>query len=597
MPDETKLYGRGQPPLAPGQVDLGQAQTELPSPALAPTVAAIPTARALDATVAASPVRLSQPVALELVAGTTVGEYRVLRKLGEGGMGTVYAGEQPTIGKRIAIKVLAPHCASEPELVRRFVEEARAANRIHHPHIIDIFSFGQLPDGRHYFVMEFLEGESLAEAIDKGSLRPAELRRLLFQICGALEASHQVGIVHRDLKPENIWIARPPHGDSYVKLLDFGIAKLLDPTRTNLTQTGAVMGTPLFMAPEQCMGRQVDARTDIYALGVILYRIFAGQFPFQGTVITELVFKHVTEAPTPPSRLQEMPSDVENIILDCLAKEPAARPQSAQVLGERLDAALGAWTGLSAAATACRAVALTGSVPAVAVPPVVTPDLTRTAGRARMSRHPVFLAGALLVVGALIAGGTLMLRTRSAVQTEDQPVRPPQIAAVAKPIVHGRLSLSITNGPDNHVLLDGREIAQGQAQVAVADLAPGISHHLLVQAPGRRTVEKDFVVTEGAAIEMPIRLDAGETRAGAVRGPGITRSTTTAKTTNAAHVPLASEAAAPNPVPILVVPPPPSAPAEARSTRKTIPEEHVAPSPRPSRAQERGLLDVNPLRP
>ena len=251
---------------------------------------------------AASPVRLSQPVAVELSPGTTVGEYIVQRKLGEGGMGTVYAGEQPTIGKLVAIKVLAPHCANDPELLRRFVEEARAANRIRHPNIIDIFSFGQLSDLRLYFVMEFLDGESLAEAIDKGAIRPNELRRLLCQICGALEASHQVGIVHRDLKPENIWIARPLHGESYVKLLDFGIAKLLDPTRTNLPQTGAVMGTPLFMAPEQCMGREIDARTDIYALGVILYRIFAGQLPFQGTVITELVFRHVTEEPAPHSR-------------------------------------------------------------------------------------------------------------------------------------------------------------------------------------------------------------------------------------------------------------------------------------------------------
>jgi serine/threonine-protein kinase len=224
MPDETKLYGRGQP-LPADSAALGLGPTAIASPVLAPTVAAIPTAQALDATVAASPVRLSQPVAVELSPGTTVGEYIVQRKLGEGGMGTVYAGEQPTIGKLVAIKVLAPRCADDPELLRRFVEEARAANRIRHPHIIDIFSFGQFPDGRLYFVMEFLDGESMAEAIDKGTLDPNELRRLLSQICGALEASHQVGIVHRDLKPENIWIARPPHGASYVKLLDFGIAE------------------------------------------------------------------------------------------------------------------------------------------------------------------------------------------------------------------------------------------------------------------------------------------------------------------------------------------------------------------------------------
>ena len=339
MPDETRPYDsrrQGVPPTDQGAK--GEAGSEPSIPALDPTVAATP---------AGGSVSVPPAVPMELPAGTWVGEYRVTHKLGEGGMGTVYAGDQPTIGKRVAIKVLAPHGARDPDLVRRFVEEARAANRISHPHIIDIFSFCQLPDGRHCFIMEFLDGESLAEAIEGNRLQPQELRRLLGQICGALEATHQVGIVHRDLKPENIWVARPPHGDSYVKLLDFGIAKLMDPTRTNLTQTGAVMGTPLFMSPEQCLGRAVDARTDIYALGVILYRIFSGRYPFNGAVITELVFHHVTTAPPRPSLYRPMPAELETLLLDCLAKDPADRPASARALGDRLVAALAAWPGLS----------------------------------------------------------------------------------------------------------------------------------------------------------------------------------------------------------------------------------------------------------
>src|SRR5262252_1294511 len=199
-----------------------------------------------------------------------VGEYRVLRKIGEGGMGAVYAAVHPVIGKRVAIKVLAPHIASNPELVRRFVDEARAVNKIGHPNIVDIFSFGWLPDRRHYFAMEFLDGQSLAERIKRGSFQPDEARRLLRHICQALEAAHRQGIVHRDLKPDNIWVVEPQHSDSYAKLLDFGIAKLVGDNDTGTrTQTGVLMGTPAYMSPEQCKGAGVDHRTDIYALGMI----------------------------------------------------------------------------------------------------------------------------------------------------------------------------------------------------------------------------------------------------------------------------------------------------------------------------------------
>ena len=174
-------------------------------------------------------------------------------------MGSVYAAVQPVIGKRVAIKVLAPHIASNPELVRRFVDEARAVNQIGHPNIVDIFSFGWLPDGRHYFVMEFLDGQSLADRIKRGPFQPDEARRLLRQICQALEAAHRQGIVHRDLKPDNIWIVQPQHGDSYAKLLDFGIAKLMgDGDAGQRTQTGIVMGTPAYMSPEQCRGVNVE---------------------------------------------------------------------------------------------------------------------------------------------------------------------------------------------------------------------------------------------------------------------------------------------------------------------------------------------------
>src|SRR5881394_3109817 len=168
------------------------------------------------------------PSPAELPAGTMVGGYQVTEKIGQGGMGQVYLAAHPLIGKKVAIKILDAHCVAVPDLVKRFIEEARAVNKIGHPHIIDIFSFGQLPDGRHFMVMEYLEGQNLAQRLEHETIPVPELRRLLRQMCEALEAAHQAGIVHRDLKPENIWIAEPKLAPPYAKLLDFGIAKLLD---------------------------------------------------------------------------------------------------------------------------------------------------------------------------------------------------------------------------------------------------------------------------------------------------------------------------------------------------------------------------------
>ena len=224
--------------------------------------------------------------------------------------------------------------------MRRFVDEARAVNKIGHPNIVDIFSFGWLPDRRHYFVMEFLDGQSLADRMKRGPFQADEARRLLRQICQALEAAHRQGIVHRDLKPDNIWIVQPQHGDSYAKLLDFGIAKLMgDADEGQRTQTGIVMGTPAYMSPEQCRGVNVDKGTDIYALGMILYEMFAGRLPFQGS-FAELITHHLMTVPEPPSRHRPMPRALEQLIMRCLDKDPAQRPQSAEELGRALDAAL-----------------------------------------------------------------------------------------------------------------------------------------------------------------------------------------------------------------------------------------------------------------
>jgi eukaryotic-like serine/threonine-protein kinase len=284
--------------------------------------------------------------AAELPAGAMVGEYRVERLLGRGGMGEVYGAVQPEIGARVAIKVLAGELSRDPRLVKRFVDEARAVNKIGHANIIDIFAFGRLPDGRQYFVMEYLEGETLGARLARGPLPVTEARRLLLQICEALEAAHREQIIHRDLKPDNLWIATPRHGQPYAKILDFGIAKLHEPRDVSSTspgtEAGVAMGTPFYMSPEQCRGDAVDHRTDIYAMGALLYLMWSGRLPFEGGTFLAVVTQQITATPPRPSLHRPLPDALERLILACLEKDPARRPQSAQALGAALDAALAA---------------------------------------------------------------------------------------------------------------------------------------------------------------------------------------------------------------------------------------------------------------
>jgi tRNA A-37 threonylcarbamoyl transferase component Bud32 len=355
------------------------------------------------------------PPPAELPAGTMVGGYQVTEKIGQGGMGQVYAAQHPLIGKRVAIKILAPHCVAVPELVKRFIEEARAVNKIGHPHIIDIFSFGQLPDGRHFMVMEYLEGKNLAQRLENETIPVPELRRLLRQMCEALEAAHQAGIVHRDLKPENIWIVQRPQEESHIKLLDFGIAKLLGVETGRITQTGAAMGTPQFMPPEQCLGRPVDHRADIYSFGIVLYLIFTGTLPFNGSTLAEIVYRHTTEPPVPPSRHRPLPAPLDRLILDCLAKDPDLRPASAREVGERLEAAL---AGPVPASTVIRGEAGTARLaahtpvrhPSTDPPPVSTVPVARA--------RPTAAAAVLLGLGVCTLATGLVLSRGAQVQPD-----------------------------------------------------------------------------------------------------------------------------------------------------------------------------------
>ncbi len=277
--------------------------------------------------------------------GATVGKYRVIALIGEGGMGAVYRAEHTLIGKRAAIKVLRPELSANDEMVQRFFNEARAAARIEHPGIIDVYDFGR-HDGRAYLVMELLDGEPLSALLARGPLVPDDARRIARQIASALAAAHDASITHRDLKPDNVFLARDEAavGGTRVKLLDFGIAKLTeaDGSSSVETRTGAVMGTPVYMSPEQCRGTgEVDHRTDLYALGCILYEMLSGRPPFTARGAGELISAHLTERPRSLAQAApRAPAPMATLVDRLLAKTPSNRVQRARDVVAALDGEL-----------------------------------------------------------------------------------------------------------------------------------------------------------------------------------------------------------------------------------------------------------------
>lgn len=340
----------------------------------------------------------------EGLIGKTIdgGEYRVLQRIGTGGMGSVYKAEQPSMNRMVAIKVLHSKFANREDLVSRFRREARTMSQLSHPNTARVYKYGTLDDGSAYFVMDFLEGKNLAHTVrQQGPMAPERALNIMIQVCGALDEAHRAGIIHRDLKPENIFLTRHGSGDDFPKVLDFGLAKVGEKQMGRgsmmLTQQGMVFGTPEFMSPEQTQGEALDPRSDVYSLGLILYELLTGKLPFEAKKPIDVMKAHVKMPPIPLNdRVDGKTFDPRlwQAIEKALAKKPKDRHESALAFADALRACLpGAPTASAREAVLRAESALPDSTP--------NPFRPDAPPRVPVSRAPMLLLG--VAIGLLVA--------------------------------------------------------------------------------------------------------------------------------------------------------------------------------------------------
>jgi serine/threonine-protein kinase len=488
---------------------------------------------------------------MSLNTGEIVDEkYRIVRLIGEGGMGAVYEGENVRIHRRVAIKVLHSGVAETAEAVQRFEREAQAAGRIGSEHIVEVLDLGNLLNGDRYMVMEFMDGDSLSSRIrSKGRLAPVEIYPIAVQMLDGLTAAHGAGIIHRDLKPDNIYLLKSRTGKvDFVKLLDFGISKfnqLSGDSGFSMTRTGAVMGTPYYMAPEQAKGsRAIDHRVDLYAAGVILYEAATGQVPFNAETFNELLFKIVLEDPQP---LEEAVPGIDPgfvaIVKRAMARDPGERFQTAQEFRQALDQ----WAaGVSGGVPVLNAV---GAAPMAAMPMAGTPvpgmALQSTPGvwaqtgggpSAVLPQTPVRrsyggLIAAIVVTFVMLAGGGGV--AYSLLRGDDAAAEAERVAAAAKAAEEQKQR----EAELAELQKEREEIARARKE---AEQARQEAEQAAAEAKTLRD-GSERAEAEKAAAEKARQAAAAEDRARAASAKSTAKTTTTAaKTTTQTATPTAA---------------------------------------------------------
>ena len=396
--------------------------------------------------------------------GQVIGErYRVVREIDSGGMGRVYLAEHLHMGRQCAVKIMRRALLEDASAQARFHREAESASRISHPNVATIYDFGETGDGTAFLAMEYVPGESLAKLMEReGPLAPLRAAGIVGQIAAGLDAAHELPIVHRDLKPDNVMVARHRDGSDAVKLVDFGIAKSAAADVTTVTALGLVVGTPDYMAPEQAAGRAVDARADVYALGLVAFHLLTGALPFPGETPSARMLLRLSEAPRSLTTVRPQlswPSTVQSVLDRALARDPAARYQSAGALGQDLAAAVADWQREPRGPPRRRTSAALRRIV------LVLPTRVLRGGDARATIARVALAGAIMAGGGLALGWG----GRRVSVDDGPPVRPPEIASpeVAEPAA--RRGGIPSHGDVLDIRLPGVETVEGDEAVPAPD--------------------------------------------------------------------------------------------------------------------------------
>ncbi len=489
-----------------------------------------------------------------IVGSTIDGRYVIQKVLGEGGMGVVYLARHALIDKLVALKALRSDLSSDKEITTRFLNEAQAASRIGSPHIVDISDFGVLPGGSAYFVMEYLRGESLADR--QARLGVFSVRGTIHigkQVAQALAAAHDAGIVHRDMKPDNVMLIDRGGDPDFVKVLDFGIAKV-NSQATRLTRAGSVFGTPQYMSPEQAAGVPVDHRSDIYALGIMLYEMLKGGVPFTGDNVMNILSHHMFHPP-PPLRdgsRSDLPPELESIVMKCLAKKASERYISMGELLADLDAferGLPPMATHELLADRNRFMAPPTSFPSGPVTATV-----RTLPRIVGGRLPWVLGGAATLLVAALAVTLVVVRSQrqkealaaaeasaAAAAASSTPSAPttatpsgPAVRLVVVKVKPETALVTFVGGP-----LDGsqRAVRNGQVQVEVAE-----GHPVKLRVAADRFVEQNIAVQasdEGLSVDLR-PIGGGAPTTGPLAGSGPIKKIPTATTTATAPAPTPS---------------------------------------------------------